>query len=131
MAECKKVLHDSAADAGETVEAIGVASFGETFVMLDERDRPVTNTVLYTDWRGEEQCKILSFRMGTEKIMEITALNPSSNFSIPKLMWTKEYKPEEYRKAKKILLYADYIIYMLTGETKLTIPLLPGQWRLI
>lgn len=115
----KKVLHDSAADAGETVEAIGVASFGETFVMLDERDRPVTNTVLYTDWRGEEQCKILSFRMGTEKIMEITALNPSSNFSIPKLMWTKEYKPEEYRKAKKILLYADYIIYMLTGETKI------------
>lgn len=115
----KKVLHDSAAKAGEKIEAIGVASFGEAFVMLDEKDRPVANTVLYTDWRGEEQCKILAFRMGTEKIMDITALNPSSNFSIPKLMWMKEYKPEEYRCAKRILLYADYIIYMLTGEARI------------
>ena len=61
------------------------------------------------------------------------ALNPSFNFSIPKLMWTKEYKPENTEKRKKILLYADYIIYMLTGEAqKSTILfLLPGQWRLI
>lgn len=110
----KKVLHDAARGV-EPVEAIGVTSFGETFVMLDENDCPVTNTVLYTDQRGEEQCRLLVERLGREKIMEIAAVNPSANFSISKIMWMKKYKPDLYQKTKNILLYSDYIIYMLTG----------------
>lgn len=112
----KKVLHDAAVNAGEEIRAIGVTSFGEAFVMLDENDRPVANTILYTDDRGEEQCRILTERIGRERIMEITALNPSSNFSISKIMWMKKYKPQEYQRTKHILLYSDFIIYMLTGQ---------------
>lgn len=114
----KKVLHDAAEDV-EPVEAIGVTSFGETFVMLDERDCPVTNTVLYTDKRGEEQCELLIDRLGRERIMEITAVNPSPNFSISKIMWMKKYRPKEYLNTKSILLYSDYITYMLTGIKKI------------
>lgn len=110
----KKVLHD-AAEGVESVEAIGVTSFGEAFVMLDEQDCPVTNTVLYTDFRGEEQCELLVDRLGRERIMDIAAVNASSNFSISKIMWMQKYKPEQYAKTKYILLYSDFIIYMLTG----------------
>lgn len=110
----KKVLHDATRDV-EPLEAIGVTSFGETFVMLDEQDRPVTNTVLYTDQRGQEQCDLLISRLGKERIMEIAAVNPSPNFSISKIMWMMKYKPDAYKRTKSILLYSDYIIYMLTG----------------
>ena len=41
------------------VDAIGVTSFGETFAMLDENDEVLAPSMLYTDPRGEEECRML------------------------------------------------------------------------
>ncbi|MCL2774806.1 MAG: FGGY family carbohydrate kinase [Oscillospiraceae bacterium] len=101
------------------IAGIGVTSFGETFVLLDENDRPVCNSMLYTDPRGEEECQHLSDIIGKENISRITGLNPHSMYSLPKLMWLKNNKPELYKKTSKILLIGDYIVYMLTRKTQI------------
>ena len=41
------------------IDAIGVTSFGETFVMLDENDTPLCPSMLYTDPRGEDEAASL------------------------------------------------------------------------
>ena len=38
------------------IRGIGVTSFGETFVMVDEAGTPLHNAMLYTDPRGAEEC---------------------------------------------------------------------------
>jgi xylulokinase len=111
----RKVLYTASRDT-EPLEAIGVTSFGEAFAMLDENDRPLSNSILYTDTRAEEMCSLLIGKTGREKIMDIAGVNPTSNFSISNIMWLKHYRPERYKKAKKVLLYASYVVYMLTGE---------------
>ncbi|MBQ7137494.1 MAG: carbohydrate kinase, partial [Clostridia bacterium] len=46
------------------IAGIGVASFGESFVLLDENDKPLLPVMLYTDPRGEEESAQLSSLLG-------------------------------------------------------------------
>lgn len=101
------------------IAGIGVASFGETFVLLDENDGPLLPAMLYTDPRGEEQAARLREMLGNEKIINITGLSPHPMYSLPKLMWVKENLPEVYGKTKRILLMEDYVVYMLTGRAQI------------
>ena len=104
------------AQKGESWEAVGVTSFGEAVVLLDSHDQPVMNTLLYTDERGAEQCRKLVHEIGLTYLQKVTGLNPHEQYSISKLMWIRENCPEKYHQAKKIFLYAGYIVYMLTSE---------------
>ena len=47
--------------------AIGVTTFGETFVLLDENDNVLLPSMLYTDPRGEEECKWLCDALDIQK----------------------------------------------------------------
>lgn len=64
------------------IDALGVTSFGETFVMLDENDNVLTPSMLYTDPRGEEQCDYLLEKIGKDKLIEITGVSPNPMYSI-------------------------------------------------
>lgn len=97
--------------------AIGVTTFGETLTMLDENDKVLLPSMLYTDPRGGEECKELCNALGEEKLTYISGVKPHQMYSLPKIMWIKKNLPEIYAKAKHILLMEDYIVYMLTGNT--------------
>lgn len=108
------VIKDTTKD--HEVNAIGVTSFGETFVALDENDKALLPSMLYTDPRGEEECKELCDKIGYERLLEILGVKPHHMFSLPKVMWIKKNRPEIYAKTKRILLMEDYIVYMLCGN---------------
>lgn len=98
------------------IAAIGVTSFGESFVALDGNGKVVFPSMLYTDPRGEKECKILIDTLGEKKLIEISGVKPNQMYSLPKLMWLKANHPEKYDSVKKVLLMEDYIIYKLTGN---------------
>lgn len=97
------------------VDAIGVTSFGETFAMLDENDVVLAPSMLYTDPRGEEECKELAEMIGEEKLTLLSGVKPHPMYSISKIMWWKRHEPELFAKCKKILLGQDFIVYTLSG----------------
>ena len=97
------------------VHAIGVTSFGETFVLLDENDNILLPSILYADSRGSEECKCFEGK-NTEAI---TGTVPGYLYSLPKIMWVKKHHPKEYEKAKRILLMQDFIVYMLSGTAQI------------
>lgn len=101
------------------LSALGVTTFGETFVALDENDKPLLPAMLYTDARGSEETKELCAKLGEEKITHISGAKPHAMYSLPKIMWIKKHKPEVYEKIKHILLMEDYIVYMLTGKARI------------
>lgn len=101
------------------IGGVGITSFGETFVLLDEKDEPVLPAMLYTDPRGDTECAELMEKLGREKLIEITGLNPHSMYSLPKLMWVKKNRPELYGKVRHVVLMEDYIVYMLTGNAQI------------
>lgn len=111
------------ATADYQVSYIGVTSFGETFAMLDENDNVLSGSMLYTDPRGVDECEELCRALGREKITLITGINPHSMYSMPKIMWHKNNNKEAFSKCKRILLGADYIVYVLSGVAQIDYPL--------
>ena len=111
----KAVIADAASKYPK-IDAIGISSFGESCVLLDERDKPVMPVMLYTDPRGARECEELTDAVGPEAMETITGMKPHSMYSIPKVMWVKKNRPDEYAKTRHILMMEDYVIYMLTGN---------------
>lgn len=110
----KKLIKRTVEHIGN-IDAIGITTFGETFVMLDVNDNILCPAMLYTDPRGTEEAK--QFDMSA--VMEIAGVKPHAMYSIPKIMWIKKNKPEVYEKAKRIMLFEDFVVYMLTGTAQI------------
>ncbi len=110
----KKVLYAALDEVGE-IHAVTVTTFGESFVLLDSDDNVLLPSMLYTDTRGSDEAK----RLDSDMVMNITGVKPHSMYSIPKLMWIRENMREIYEKTDKILLFQDYIIYMLTKNRQI------------
>lgn len=98
------------------IKAIGITSFGETFVLLDENDNPLIPSMLYTDPRGRKECTDLINKFGAENLALKTGTMPHEMYSISKLAWVKNNMEGVFEKVKHILLVQDYIVYMLTGK---------------
>ena len=98
------------------LEAVGVTTFGETFVALDENDNVLLPSMLYTDPRGEAECVSLCEALGEKRLIEISGVKPHTMYSLPKIMWIKNNLPEIYAKIKHIFLMEDYIVYKLCGK---------------
>lgn len=97
----------------------GVTTFGETFVMLDCDDKPLLNSMLYTDPRGADEVEELKSKISEDELIDICGVKPHSMYALPKIMWIKNNMPEVYEKCKHILLMEDYIVYMLTGVAQI------------
>ncbi|MDD3660001.1 MAG: ROK family protein [Lachnospiraceae bacterium] len=103
----------------DDITGIGITSFGETFILTDQEGTPLCHSLLYTDPRGKKQCEELCARLEAVRVAQISGVRPHEMYSIPKLMWLKENRPDIFRKTKHIFLMEDFIIFHLTGETKI------------
>ena len=97
-------------------QSIAISSFGESFVLLDKDDNVLFLPMIYTDPRGEKEAEDLINLFGEEQIFSVTGTIPQSLFSISKLLWIKNNKPETFEKAEKVMLICDYLGYLLTGK---------------
>jgi len=100
------------------IEAMGVTSFGEAFVLADEKGKPLRPIILCTDPRGADECRELCDKVGEKRIASIIGVKPHSMYSLPKLLWIRNHEPEVFAKARSAMLIEDYAIYLLTGERK-------------
>ena len=101
-----------ARDAG----AMAVSSLGESFVLLDECDRPLTGSMIYLDERGQEELRDIARAVDPRALHALTGAQLSAMYSLPKLLWLRRHRPEALSRARKLLLYVDYVGYLLTGE---------------
>ena len=102
--------------AGEDVAAISIATFGEAVVMLDENDEVLAKSIFYSDIRGTQEIDDILAVIDKDELQAITGLPITPMYSANKLMWVKKHQPKVYAKAKKMMLYGDFIAYKLTGE---------------
>ena len=75
----------------------------------------IGNSIIWSDSRAERECRLLTGRLGSEHYYGITGQPPSAAYSLPKIMWLKENRPEQYRRTDKYVQSKDYINYLLTG----------------
>jgi len=98
------------------IAAICVISQRSTFVPVDREGNPIDNAILWQDKRATAQADFIRSELGAEHIYHTTGLRIDPYFSLPKLLWLKENKPQVFKDAYKFLTVHDLIIHQLTGE---------------
>lgn len=98
------------------ITALAIASFGEAVILLDEKDRVLSNSIYYSDIRGSEEVADILAAMDPKKAQSITGTSANPMYSANKLLWIKKHQPEIFKRAARTMLFGDYIGFMLTGE---------------
>lgn len=115
-AAARAVLSEAAGRAGREIEAVATASFGEAAVLLGADDRPVCDSIFYTDPRGTDELSELCQKIGRAEIEARTGMPVNYMYTLPKLVWLRKDRPAILDRTRKILPYASYVEYMLAGE---------------
>jgi xylulokinase len=98
------------------IKALCITSFGEAGVFLDKQGKELRNSLLYTDFRGSEQSREFKEKLGIDEIVKRSGHAPHPMYSFSNIMWVRDNEPEIYNSAETFLLYADYILYKLSGS---------------
>lgn len=109
-----RVLKDISTES-TNAKALAVSSLGESMVILDANDKPVTNGIVYLDQRCKGEILEIIKRINPEDLYAKTMVPLNQMFSLCKILWYQKNAPETLRNGKKIFLVADYISYKLSG----------------
>ena len=117
----------SASQKSPDIEAICVSSHGETYIPVDENCKPVYCAVMNSDNRAVKESASWEKNIGKRNMYAITGVPLHPMFSINKIMWLKNNKPDIFAGAKMFLSPGDYILgrlgvalltdYSLAGRT--------------
>ena len=100
----------------EDIEGISFSGQMHGLVLLDENFQVLRNAILWNDTRTTEQCQQIYDIVGEEKLLAITKNKALEGFTLPKILWVKQYEPEVFAKAKVFLLPKDYVRFAMTGQ---------------
>jgi sugar (pentulose or hexulose) kinase len=97
------------------IEALGVASFAETGVLLDARGEPVAPAIAWHDSRGGEQAERLIAELGGERFSERTGLAPRPLCALVKYRWLRD-QHDGADHGVRWLSGGEWIVHRLGGE---------------
>jgi xylulokinase len=101
---------------GEQISCVGFSGQMHGAVMLDGAGEVVRPALIWCDVRTEKQCQELTERIGADRLIQLTCNPALTNFTLTKLLWTRENEPENWKRVRSVMLPKDYVRFRLTGE---------------
>ena len=98
------------------IKAISISSQGISFVPVDKNLNPIYNTISWLDTRAEEETKLIKNKFTVEYLFKKTGKRISPAYTLPKLIWFKNNRPDLFKRTYKFLMLMDFIISKLTGS---------------
>jgi gluconokinase len=100
----------------EDVLAIGLSTAMHALICLDDRDQPLTRSIIWADNRSVDQAKrIKEEHAGHEIYLRTgTPIHPMS--PLAKILWMKEEDPETFRRAARFIGIKEYVLHRLFGR---------------
>jgi len=105
----------AAAGGGYPVRTITVSALGEAVILCDSSGKCLCPGITGTDIRGAELFPVFLEKVGEKEFIEITGLNPSTIYSVNKLMWLKKNCLDLYGRAACVFTFQDFLIHTLSG----------------
>jgi len=101
---------------GHKIASIAISSQGESGLLVDKKNNPLTNIIAWYDTRTKTIMKNWRNKITDEELYKITGLELNYIHSILKLKWLQENEKEIFKKADKWHCLSDYFIRKLGGE---------------
>ena len=108
MKKCKEL--------GKIPVSMGIDTWGVDYVLLDENEQVLGNTVGYRDRRTTGMDEKVYEIISPEDLYARTGIQKQIFNTIYQLMAVKENHPEYMKAAKDFIMVPDYFHYLLTGN---------------
>jgi len=102
--------------SGDEIKAVGFSGQMHGLVLLDQSDEVLRPAIIWCDQRTDSQCKSLTEMIGADRLIELTCNPALTGFTLPKMLWVREWEPELWRKVRTVLLPKDYVRLKLSGD---------------
>lgn len=114
QAAIRGVLKEAGA-TGDQVKGVGLSGQMHGLVLLDADNRVVRPSLIWCDQRSQPQVDWINQTVGRANVVAYTANPMLTGFTLPKLLWVRDNEPQNFERARKVLLPKDYVRFMLTG----------------
>ena len=104
----------SQVDASQ-IEGISFSGQMHGLVLLNKQGHVIRRAILWNDTRTTAQCREIEAKLG-ETLLSVTRNPALEGFTLPKILWVKQFEKEVYDQASIFLLPKDYVRYRLTGK---------------
>ncbi|HEX7028579.1 MAG TPA: FGGY family carbohydrate kinase, partial [Gammaproteobacteria bacterium] len=104
---------------GQQIGAIGISYQMHGLVAVDKRQHVLHPAIIWCDSRATQTGEQALVSLGEDWCMQ-HLLNSPGNFTLSKLKWLADNRPDIFADIDKILLPGDYIAMRLSGETTTT-----------
>jgi xylulokinase len=111
-AQIQDAIREAAKATGEPVRALCVSSLGEAVVPVTADRRILGPSLLNFDARGAEYLP----EIGVERLYAINGNTPGNQYSLTKLKWWQQQRPEVYAQADYFLHWSGFVAFMLGAE---------------
>jgi len=113
QATCQVIQEAVSKNSGPPVKALSVSAQGEAVTPLSSRGEILDHSIVTFDPRTISLAQWWDRMLGKEKIFEITGMPLHGMYTINKIMWWRENRPQIFNKAWKFLCYEDFIFYKM------------------
>jgi xylulokinase len=102
--------------SADEIKAVGLSGQMHGLVLLDQSDEVLRPAIIWCDQRTDSQCNSLTEMLGADRLIELTCNPAVTGFTLPKMLWVREWEPELWQKARTVLLPKDYVRLRLSGD---------------
>ena len=97
------------------VRAVAFDGSTHNAVLLDDQMKVLRRTIMWTDQRSVEECRLLR-EEHLDQIFGTAWQLPTPTWTLPQLMWLNRHEPEVLKKTRHLLFVKDYVRYLVTGR---------------
>ena len=117
IGHCMAALKDSGIGP-DAIKALSIDGTSGTIVPLDAENRPLSNALMYNDPRAKAQAARVHAAMPEHE--RKLGLRFGASFSLPRVLWIRENRPDIYEKTRVFAHQADYVAGLLCGEYRVS-----------
>jgi len=125
-AACMEVIRQAAAackSAGDPVCGLGISSQGEAFTPLDRDGRTLGNAMVSSDSRAAATVESFAHSFGRERLYRITGHTAHPMFTLFKLLWLRDHRPDAWQRSARFLCFEDLLHHRLGLDPAIAWPL--------
>jgi xylulokinase len=120
---CNAIREAAGATAGDPIRGLGISCQGEAFTPVAADGTILANGMVSSDARAVDLVSSFSRQFGAQRLYELTGHTPHPMFTIFKLLWLREHRPEVFAAARRFLCFEDLFQQRLGLEPAISWPL--------
>lgn len=100
----------------QRIVCVGLSGTMNGCIPVDENGRALHPNIIHSDSRTEAQVEEICRVISPQDFYRLTGNRPDTHYTLPKILWFKEHRPEVYARARWFMNIKDYVYGHMTGR---------------